>query len=61
MNRYWTRGLRVEPSSLHDGDEAWFADRLVTVAGHVFPPRFRIWMRRYVRSGEPWMVPRRVV
>ncbi|MEV6758451.1 hypothetical protein [Streptomyces sp. NPDC051214] len=45
MNRYWAQGLRVEPSSPHDGDESWFADGLVTVAGHAFPPRFRIWMR----------------
>ncbi|MFG2925562.1 hypothetical protein ACGFYA_29165 [Streptomyces sp. NPDC048305] len=33
-----------EPSSLHDGDEAWFKDRPVQVAGHLFPPRFRMWL-----------------
>ncbi|MEV7374498.1 hypothetical protein AB0O51_26905 [Streptomyces sp. NPDC090301] len=44
MNRYWAEGLIVEPSSLHDGDEAWFKDRPVQVAGHLFPPRFRIWL-----------------
>jgi hypothetical protein len=44
VNRYWTEGLRVEPSSPHEGDEAWFEDRPVQVAGHLFPPRFRIWL-----------------
>jgi hypothetical protein len=45
LNRYWTGGIYVEPSSLHDGDEAWFEERLVKVANHAFPPCFRIWMR----------------
>jgi hypothetical protein len=44
VNRYWTEGLIVEPSSLHDGDEAWFKDCPVRVADHLFPPRFRIWL-----------------
>ncbi|MEU8629579.1 hypothetical protein [Streptomyces sp. NPDC048669] len=42
MNRYWTEDLIVEPSSLHDGDQSWFEYRPVQVAGHLFPPRFRI-------------------
>ncbi|MFE5974354.1 hypothetical protein ACFQ64_19600 [Streptomyces sp. NPDC056460] len=42
MNRYWTEDLIVEPSSLHDGDQNWFECRPVRVAGHLFPPRFRI-------------------
>ncbi|MFJ6438597.1 hypothetical protein [Streptomyces sp. NPDC091416] len=42
MTRYWTEDLIVEPSSLHDGDQDWFEYRPVQVAGHLFPPRFRI-------------------
>ncbi|MFD0425310.1 hypothetical protein [Streptomyces parvus] len=44
MNRSWTEGLIAEPSSLHDGDEVWFKDRPVQVAGPLSPPRFRIWL-----------------
>ncbi|AWZ07462.1 hypothetical protein DRB96_26525 [Streptomyces sp. ICC1] len=31
----------VEPSH-HDGDEPWYQETLVPVAGRLFPPRFRI-------------------
>ncbi|MFC8765845.1 hypothetical protein ACFUAG_34730 [Streptomyces sp. NPDC057193] len=31
----------VEPSH-HDGDEPWYEEALVPVAGRLFPPRFRI-------------------
>jgi hypothetical protein len=44
VKSYWAEGLIVEPSNLHDGDEAWFKDRPVQMAGHLFPPRFRIWL-----------------
>ncbi|MFG7943653.1 hypothetical protein [Streptomyces cacaoi] len=42
--RYWTGGIHVEPAH-HDGDEPWYEDELVPVAGWLFPPRFRITMR----------------
>ncbi|MFJ2598785.1 hypothetical protein [Streptomyces erythrochromogenes] len=41
MNRYWTQGMVAE-STHHDGDEPWYEDTLVPVAGRLFPPRFRI-------------------
>ncbi|MEV7417704.1 hypothetical protein [Streptomyces sp. NPDC089919] len=45
MNRYWAEGIHVEPTWDHHGDESWFGDRMVRVAGHLFPPRFRIFMK----------------
>ncbi|MFC9699292.1 hypothetical protein ACFTWD_01135 [Streptomyces sp. NPDC056943] len=41
MNPYWTKGMCVEPSH-HDGDEPWYEEALVPIAGRLFPPRFRI-------------------
>lgn len=44
MNTYWTGGMSVEPAH-HDGDEPWYEETLVSVAGRLFPPRFRISLR----------------
>ncbi|MFI1213867.1 hypothetical protein ACH4UV_40635 [Streptomyces sp. NPDC020802] len=41
----------VEPAH-HDGDEPWYEDDLVPVAGRLFPPRFRISMRCEVTKVE---------
>ncbi|MEU9615163.1 hypothetical protein AB0D56_26990 [Streptomyces sp. NPDC048209] len=44
MTSYWSEGLYVEVSD-HEGDEEWFTDSMVKVAGYLFPQRFRISMR----------------
>lgn len=44
MNTYWTGGMSVEPAH-HDGDQPWYEEALVSVAGRLFPPRFRISLR----------------
>lgn len=45
MTPYWSEGMCVEPTSDHPGDEEWFKEPMVKVAGHLFPPRFRIYMK----------------
>ncbi|MFJ7626562.1 hypothetical protein ACIQZN_08745 [Streptomyces sp. NPDC097595] len=37
--------MYVEPTWEHEGDESWFEDEMVTVAGHLYPRRFRISIR----------------
>lgn len=34
----------AEPA-IHDGEEVWYSDPLVTVAGEAYPPRFRVALR----------------
>ncbi|WLQ38582.1 hypothetical protein P8A18_34225 (plasmid) [Streptomyces castrisilvae] len=36
--------MSVEPAH-HDGDQPWYEEALVSVAGRLFPPRFRISLR----------------